>query len=112
MRAMRNCSAFTAPPGQAGRNWMPICAGLKKPINATTANLANNWIYFICRMKRRGWYFGIRRAERSGHWQNYREQMFATESEKRDYAIKPMSCPGHVQVFNHALRSYRDLPLR
>ncbi|CCD29022.1 Threonyl-tRNA synthetase (Threonine--tRNA ligase) (ThrRS) [Candidatus Glomeribacter gigasporarum BEG34] len=50
--------------------------------------------------------------ERSGHWQNYREQMFATESEKRDYAIKPMSCPGHVQVFNHALRSYRDLPLR
>lgn len=50
--------------------------------------------------------------ERSGHWQNYREQMFTTESEKRDYAIKPMNCPGHVQVFNHALRSYRDLPLR
>ncbi len=50
--------------------------------------------------------------ERSGHWQNYREQMFTTESEKRDYAIKPMSCPAHVQVFNHALRSYRDLPLR
>ncbi len=50
--------------------------------------------------------------ERSGHWQNYREQMFTTESEKRDYAIKPMNCPGHVHVFNHTLRSYRDLPLR
>lgn len=50
--------------------------------------------------------------ERSGHWQNYRENMFTTESEKRDYAIKPMNCPGHVQVFNHGLRSYRDLPLR
>src|SRR5574338_16175 len=50
--------------------------------------------------------------ERSGHWENYREQMFTTESEKRDYAIKPMSCPGHVQIFNHGLRSYRDLPLR
>jgi len=50
--------------------------------------------------------------ERSGHWQNYREGMFTTESEKRDYAIKPMNCPGHVLVFNHGLRSYRDLPLR
>lgn len=50
--------------------------------------------------------------EASGHWQNYRESMFTTESEKHDYAIKPMNCPGHVQVFNHALRSYRDLPLR
>ncbi len=50
--------------------------------------------------------------EKSGHWQNYRENMFATESEKRDYAIKPMNCPGHIQVFNHDLRSYRDLPLR
>ncbi|MEJ2767485.1 threonine--tRNA ligase [Mycetohabitans sp. B46] len=50
--------------------------------------------------------------ERSGHWQNYRENMFTTESEKRDYAIKPMNCPGHVQLFNHSLHSYRDLPLR
>lgn len=50
--------------------------------------------------------------EASGHWQSYRENMFTTESEKRDYAIKPMNCPGHVQVFNHGLRSYRDLPLR
>ncbi|VWD04401.1 threonine--tRNA ligase [Burkholderia lata] len=50
--------------------------------------------------------------EASGHWQNYRENMYTTESEKRDYAIKPMSCPGHVQVFKHGLRSYRDLPLR
>jgi threonyl-tRNA synthetase len=50
--------------------------------------------------------------ERSGHWDNYKENMFVTESEKRDYAIKPMNCPGHVQIFNHGLRSYRDLPLR
>ena len=50
--------------------------------------------------------------EKSGHWQNYKENMFVTESEKRDYAIKPMNCPGHVQIFNHGLRSYRDLPLR
>jgi threonyl-tRNA synthetase len=50
--------------------------------------------------------------ERSGHWENYKDNMFTTESEKRDFAIKPMNCPGHVQVFNSALRSYRDLPLR
>ena len=50
--------------------------------------------------------------ERSGHWQNYRQHMFTTTSEKREYAIKPMSCPGHVQVFNSGLRSYRDLPVR
>ncbi|UJB31444.1 threonine--tRNA ligase [Chromobacterium sp. Beijing] len=50
--------------------------------------------------------------ERSGHAANYRENMFITESEKRDYAVKPMNCPGHVQVFNSGLRSYRDLPLR
>jgi threonyl-tRNA synthetase len=50
--------------------------------------------------------------KRSGHWGNYKEHMFFTESEKREYALKPMNCPGHVQIFNHALRSYRDLPLR
>ena len=50
--------------------------------------------------------------ERSGHWENYKENMFTTESEKRDFAIKPMNCPGHVQIFNSDLRSYRDLPLR
>ncbi|WP_028534166.1 threonine--tRNA ligase [Paludibacterium yongneupense] len=50
--------------------------------------------------------------EKSGHWDNYRDAMFTTESEKRDYAVKPMSCPGHVLVFNQGLRSYRDLPLR
>jgi threonyl-tRNA synthetase len=50
--------------------------------------------------------------ERSGHWENYKEHMFITESEKRDFAIKPMNCPGHVQIFNSDLRSYRDLPLR
>ncbi|MBK1679911.1 threonine--tRNA ligase [Rhodocyclus tenuis] len=50
--------------------------------------------------------------ERSGHWQNYAENMFTTCSENRDYAVKPMNCPGHVQIFNQGLRSYRDLPLR
>ncbi len=50
--------------------------------------------------------------EKTGHWQNYRENMFTTESEKRDYALKPMNCPGHVLIFKSALRSYRDLPLR
>ncbi|MBP6346485.1 threonine--tRNA ligase [Neisseriaceae bacterium CLB008] len=50
--------------------------------------------------------------EKSGHWDNYQENMFTTESEKRDYAVKPMNCPGHVQIFNQGLRSYRDLPLR
>jgi threonyl-tRNA synthetase len=50
--------------------------------------------------------------EKSGHWENYKELMFTTESEKRDYAIKPMNCPGHVQIYNKGLRSYRELPLR
>jgi threonyl-tRNA synthetase len=50
--------------------------------------------------------------ERSGHWENYKDHMFSTASENRDYAVKPMNCPGHLQVFNSALRSYRDLPLR
>jgi threonyl-tRNA synthetase len=50
--------------------------------------------------------------ERSGHWENYKELMFTTESEKRDYAVKPMNCPGHVLIYNKGLRSYRDLPLR
>ena len=50
--------------------------------------------------------------EKSGHWENYKENMFTTSSENRDYAIKPMNCPGHVQIFNSGLRSYRDLPLR
>jgi len=50
--------------------------------------------------------------EKSGHWQNYRDNMFVTSSENRDYAVKPMNCPGHVQIFNSGLHSYRDLPLR
>jgi threonyl-tRNA synthetase len=50
--------------------------------------------------------------ERSGHWENYRENMFTTHSEERDFAVKPMNCPGHVQIFNQGIRSYRDLPLR
>jgi threonyl-tRNA synthetase len=50
--------------------------------------------------------------EKSGHWDKYQENMFVTESEKRIYAIKPMNCPGHIQIFNQGLRSYRELPLR
>jgi len=50
--------------------------------------------------------------KRSGHWDNYKDNMFFTESEKRTYALKPMNCPGHVQIFNHGLHSYRDLPIR
>lgn len=50
--------------------------------------------------------------ERSGHWEKFSELMFTTASEARDYAIKPMNCPGHVQIFNQGLKSYRDLPLR
>jgi len=50
--------------------------------------------------------------EKSGHWQNYHDNMFTTKSENRDYAVKPMNCPGHVQIFNSGLHSYRDLPLR
>ena len=50
--------------------------------------------------------------QKSGHWDNYQDNMFFTESEKRTYAVKPMNCPGHVQVFNQGLHSYRDLPIR
>ena len=50
--------------------------------------------------------------EKSGHWDKYAENMFTTESEKREYAVKPMNCPGHVQIFNQGLKSYRDLPLK
>ncbi len=50
--------------------------------------------------------------EKTGHWQNYRDNMFVTESEKRDYALKPMNCPGHVLIFKQGIKSYRDLPLR
>lgn len=50
--------------------------------------------------------------EKSGHWEHYKANMFTTESESRDYAVKPMNCPGHIQIFNSDLRSYRELPLR
>lgn len=50
--------------------------------------------------------------KRSGHWDNFKDNMFFTESEKRTYAVKPMNCPGHVQIYNHGLHSYRELPLR
>jgi threonyl-tRNA synthetase len=50
--------------------------------------------------------------EKTGHWANYRDNMFTTSSENRDYAVKPMNCPGHVQIFNHGLHSYRELPIR
>ncbi|BBB61263.1 threonine-tRNA ligase [Undibacterium sp. KW1] len=49
---------------------------------------------------------------KTGHWENYKDNMFVTESENREYALKPMNCPGHVQIFNSGIKSYRDLPLR
>jgi threonyl-tRNA synthetase len=50
--------------------------------------------------------------EKTGHWDKYRDNMFTTESEKRDYALKPMNCPGHILIFNQGIKSYRDLPVR
>ncbi|GAM63449.1 threonyl-tRNA synthetase [Vibrio ishigakensis] len=50
--------------------------------------------------------------EKSGHWDKYGDMIFSTESEKRTYAVKPMNCPGHLQIFNQGLKSYRDLPYR
>ena len=50
--------------------------------------------------------------EKTGHWEKYRDNMFTTESEKRDYALKPMNCPGHILIFKQGIKSYRDLPLR
>ncbi|MCQ4165089.1 threonine--tRNA ligase [Tahibacter harae] len=50
--------------------------------------------------------------QKTGHWENYRENMFTTGSENRDYALKPMNCPGHVQIYNHGLHSYKELPIR
>ncbi len=50
--------------------------------------------------------------EKSGHWENFKDNMFTTHSENRDYAVKPMNCPGHVQIYNHGLHSYRELPIR
>lgn len=75
---------------------------------------------YIRQRQREGGYLEIRTPqivdrslwERSGHWEKYAENMFTTQSEDRDYAVKPMNCPCHVQVFNQGLRSYRDLPLR
>lgn len=63
--------------------------------------------------KSRGRRFWIRSLwEKSGHWDNYKENMFTTESENRIYALKPMNCPGHVQIYRSNLHSYRELPLR
>jgi threonyl-tRNA synthetase len=53
-----------------------------------------------------------RTVGKTGHWDKYRENMFTTKSEKRDYALKPMNCPGHILIFKQGIKSYRDLPLR
>jgi len=50
--------------------------------------------------------------EKSGHWEKFHDDMFTTESEKRTFAVKPMNCPCHIQIYNQGLKSYRDLPLR
>jgi len=75
---------------------------------------------YLRRVYRRNGYLEVRGPlilerslwERSGHWENYKELMFTTESEKRGYAVKPMNCPGHVLIYNKGLHSYRELPLR
>ena len=86
----------------------------------------NGWILWQCveqymrRVYRENGYLEVRGPavlprslwETTGHWENYREHMFVTESEKRDYALKPMNCPGHVLIYRKGVRSYRDLPLR
>ena len=72
---------------------------------------ARNCVNTITKSKR-SIHDGSRVVERSGHWDKYADAMFTTSSENREYAIKPMNCPGHVQIFNQGLKSYRDLPLR
>lgn len=89
--------------------WHPKGWTLWQQIEQYMRNVQNEWGYQEVKtpliMDRTLW-------EKSGHWENYRENMFTTESEKRDFAVKPMNCPGHIQIFNHGLRSHKDLPLR
>ena len=82
--------------------WQQVEQYMRARLSATTATRK-------CAARRSS---TARCGRRSGHWENYKDNMFTTESEKRDFAIKPMNCPGHVQIFNTGLRSYRDLPLR
>lgn len=89
--------------------WHPKGWTLWQQIEQYMRTKQNDWGYQEVRtpliMDRTLW-------EKSGHWENYRDNMFTTESEKRDFAVKPMNCPGHIQIFNHGLRSHKDLPLR
>ncbi len=89
--------------------WHPKGWTLWQQIEQYMRNKQNEWGYQEVKtpliMDRTLW-------EKSGHWENYRDNMFTTESEKRDFAVKPMNCPGHIQIFNHGLRSHKDLPLR
>ena len=89
--------------------WHPKGWTLWQQIEQYMRAKQNEWGYLEVRtpliMDRTLW-------EKSGHWENYRDNMFTTESEKRDFAVKPMNCPGHIQIFNHGLRSHKDLPLR
>jgi len=89
--------------------WHPKGWTLWQQIEQYMRSKQNDWGYQEVRtpliMDRTLW-------EKSGHWENYRDNMFTTESEKRDFAVKPMNCPGHIQIFNHGLRSHKDLPLR
>ena len=89
--------------------WHPKGWTLWQQIEQYMRTKQNDWGYDEVRtpliMDRTLW-------EKSGHWENYRDNMFTTESEKRDFAVKPMNCPGHIQIFNHGLRSHKDLPLR
>ena len=93
----RRCSG-TPRAGRCGRRSSNTCAAS----TATTATRRSR----VRRSSTR------RCGEKTGHWDKYRENMFTTESEKRDYALKPMNCPGHILIFKQGIKSYRDLPLR
>ena len=96
-RARHWCSG-TPRAGRSGSRWSSTCARS----TATTATRRSR--------ARRSW--TRRCGRRPGHWDKYRDNMFTTESEKRDYALKPMNCPGHILIFKQGIKSYRDLPLR
>ena len=114
-RDHRKLGRAARPVPHAGRSARAWCSGIRRAgrsgsrssstCAASTATTATRKCKGPQILDRSLW-------EKTGHWENYRENMFTTESEKRDYALKPMNCPGHVLIFNSGLRSYRDLPLR
>ena len=108
----RQAAGPVPPAGRGARAW---CSGIPR------AGRSGRWSSSTCARSTSDTGYGEVRCpqildvslwQKSGHWDNYQDNMFFTESEKRTYALKPMNCPGHVQVFNQGLHSYRDLPIR